>query len=252
MTKEERDRVAALGVVVACYGYDSKGIMKRAKERKVKAMSDIFGHEYTVSKKPVLVEEEDMGIMGVKVKDPVPTAVAIPGGYLQKHVDLISRKREIIQTEMIKLTQELMTIASYQNNSTAYIENCKIAVNFTLQVSFADCSFYIREYSKDEHETTWKDLVNEILLEPAMKNIIESTKRVTGKRGHKNSFVKFGDIRMCTVPWRVNSNQFPISAIKLLSAYRLLAQEKLEELYRETSIDLEYLKGMVLSGEDGT
>ena len=248
-------------IAISCY------FLLNTKERKAKAMkpateqmiiSDAWENEFTVKKTPRYVVQENMGVMADKVKDTNPYELVIQDGSLQKHVDLLAKKKLIFQTEVVKLAQELTIVAKYRNTRKVYIANCKIAIKLDLTDGYVDMVFSIKHKGGDKHETTWRDLVNTVLLNPDMEKtlyqgccpLIRTWKKFFG-RGLA-SFASISINRFWEIDTSRRSAKFPACAIKLLGAYRLLVQEKLEELYRETASDLEYIEGMVLSGEDGT
>jgi hypothetical protein len=182
-----------------------------------------------------LVERQKTDTTATMVNMEVAESLAPDNQKFRSHLDTIKERESLLETEMCKLTQEMLAVSLYIQKSTVTLENCKLTVKLLVREQL-DVWLELKETGKDRY-MTWKELLGDNwkqLLGRGPGEIFEEIRK--GKNLVKVARFSF------TKDWQLADRDFPSYFLRLLPAARILANEELEKLQAEAQGDIEYLK----------
>jgi len=165
----------------------------------------------------------------------VAESLAPDNQKFKSHLDTIKERERLLETEMCKLTQEMLALSLYNQKSTVTLENCKLTLRLSVHDQLS-VWLELKETGKDRY-TTWKELLGENwkeLLSRGRKELVDELRK--GKGPVKVACFTF------TKDWKLADRDFPIYFLRLLPAARILVNEELEKLQAEAQDDIEYLR----------
>lgn len=168
------------------------------------------------------------------------TNLAIPGlEPMQKHIKILSKRKELKEAQMVGLAKELFILSAYKSDKHILVENCKFSVGLDIGNDFGEelvskaalsITLYLKKTTKkDKDKTTWRNLVPQWLE----KSIVVS-------KDNNKVVATFSIDKHWNVTQKDMSNKF----LKLLPTGRLLVREELSIQESEALADIAYLESM--------
>ncbi len=177
----------------------------------------------------VMVKEDEIK---EAIGDKQELSINVPVPKLQRHFDAIAKRKQLSEAEMISLAQELCVLATYKQQRTVIVENCRFSVGLSVGADAVSVSFYLKKVKrKDKKKTTWLKFISKSLVIPGDEDASIANFTLNGG-------------------WEIIDKDVRADYLRLLTPARILVREQLGVSEIEALDDIEYFKEMAETLDD--